>query len=328
MPNREALIGLLADGQTHSGVELARQLACSRTAVWKQLHRLPELGLSTVAEPGRGYRLLTPLDLFDERKLRDALSQFVQRRLDVLQMHAITDSTNNELRRQASPEAGRFQVALAEFQTGGRGRRGRHWLSPFGSGVCLSISTTLAERPAGMPALGLALGVAVQRALTLAGVPGVQLKWPNDLLANGGKLAGLLTEVDGEPDGPLRVITGVGVNLRVPPDTQERLRQDGALPAIGALELAHEDICRNRLAAGLINELGAGIQDFAEQGFAPIAAEWRRLDALRDQRVEVRSGDRIITGVADGIDANGSLVVMTSRGRETVVSGEVSVRPL
>ena len=327
MPSREALIGLLADGQTHSGSELAKQLACSRTAVWKQFHRLPELGLATVAEAGRGYRLLAPLELLDADKLSGALSEFVRQRLDRLQIDAITDSTNNELRRQPAPQADRFQVALAEFQTGGRGRRGRRWLSPFGSGVCLSISTTLARRPPGMPALGLALGVAVHRALTAVGVPGVQVKWPNDLLADGGKLAGLLTEVDGEPDGPLRLIVGVGVNLRVTSELERALRQEQALPAIGALDLLPGGLSRNRLAASLINELCAGIHDFAARGFAPVADEWRRLDALRERRVEVRSGDRIVTGIASGIDADGSLLVMTPRGREIVVSGEVSVRP-
>jgi len=324
---RPALIALMADGGVHSGADLARQLGCSRTAVWKHLHELRAVGLEIEARRGRGYRLARPLDPLDANAIRAALDMPARSALGRLEVHGVIDSTSAWLGGLPTPAPGRFDAVLAEHQTEGRGRRGRRWLSPFGGGLCLSLNRRLDTVPAALSALSLAAGVAVCRALQDAGGAGAGLKWPNDIVVGDGKLGGLLVDVAGEADGPISIVIGIGLNLSVPPAMAARVVADGGLRPTGLRELsagAHGS--RNRLAARLISAMHAALSEFEQRGFAGFVDDWRRYDVLADRPVVVHVGSRTLSGTARGIDADGRLVLEAAGGTQRLVSGEVSLR--
>jgi BirA family biotin operon repressor/biotin-[acetyl-CoA-carboxylase] ligase len=326
MASSLALIRLLADGRVHAGPELAARLGCSRAAVWKQLQAMPELGLTVTAMRGRGYQLSPALDLLDADKIRAALRPDCRARLASLELAPVMASTSQHLTAQRAPLAGQVQVALAEFQTAGRGRRGRHWVSPFGSGICLSLGWSLDGAPGGIAGLSLALGVAAEQALSELGAAGVRLKWPNDLVASGRKLGGLLLDVAGEADGPLHVVAGIGINVYPHAELDTALDSADALAPVALASLCEAPVSRNGVAASLINSLTGALARYQADGFGPFADRWRELDALHDEMVRVQVGSQAWQGRARGIAADGALLVERDGQLQTVMSGEVTVR--
>lgn len=325
---RDELIRALADGRVRSGRELATALGVSRSAVWKQAHALGALGLDLVVEGRRGYRLVRHIELLDAARICAALDERARAGCEGLEVAGVIDSTSTRLAAGPAPAPGAWRALLAEYQTGGRGRRGRRWLSPYGSGLCLSVAWSFPGAPRDLPALSLAAGVAVVRALGAAGAAGLALKWPNDVLLGGGKLGGLLVDVDGDARGPLRVVVGCGINLTVPPGLAAGVADDGGLPPAG-LDRALPGAAgrRNELAACLCGALAAVLADFAHGGFAPFADEWRRHDWLYGRAVAVGQGATQATGVARGIAADGALLVEGPDGIAAVLSGDVTLRP-
>ena len=174
------LLQLLSDGKNHSGQELAGLLGVSRTAIWKQLAKLEALGLELISQTGKGYCLVGGLDLLDADMIGKGLSEAVSQSLTKLSVVSTIDSTNALLMRQ-EPTLG-VAACLAEYQTAGRGRRGRQWVSPFASNIYLSLRISNNSGLGAFEGISLAVGVAVARALSELGVAGVKLKWPNDIL--------------------------------------------------------------------------------------------------------------------------------------------------
>lgn len=325
---RSALIAALADGAVHSGEDLAQRLACSRTAIWKHLNELKSVGLQIDAQRGTGYRLRQPLELLDEAAIRRGLDVRASAALGHLELHDNIESTSERLRGLPPVAAGRFDAVLAEYQTGGRGRRGRQWLSPFGSGVCLSVNRRFEMGPAALSALSLAAGVGVCRALRAETTQPVGLKWPNDIVAGDGKLGGLLVDVQGEADGPIAVIVGIGLNIDVSATLIEQVSRAGGLPPVGLRGLANDSgPSRNRLAARLINEMHAVLTEFERSGFATFADEWRRYDSLADRPVTAQIGRRSLSGTARGIANDGALLIDSDGELQRLVTGEISLRP-
>jgi BirA family biotin operon repressor/biotin-[acetyl-CoA-carboxylase] ligase len=321
---RGELLRLLADGGLHSGEELASALSVSRAAVWKQLHRLGDIGIELAAWPGQGYRLAQPLDLLDAAAIRRALPQWPADRLRRLELLEETGSTSDRLLGVTDLPPGRFDACLAEFQSAGRGRRGRHWLAPYASGLCLSLNWSFREAPAALSALSLAAGVAVLRALSRLGVRGLALKWPNDVVHGGRKLGGVLIDLRGEAAGPACVVVGVGINVRLPPATLAAIAAGG----FEATDLASlgSPVRRSELAAALVAELAQMLEEFGARGMAAFADEWRAADALARRRVRVLQDGQAFEGLARGVDADGALLVETEGRQRRVLSGEVSVR--
>jgi len=325
---RSALIAALADGDVHSGTDLARRLACSRTAVWKHLNELKSFGLEIDAHRGTGYRLRRPLELLDEQSIRYGLRPRVSAAMDRLEIHNDIDSTSERLLGLPSPQADRFDVVLAEYQTGGRGRRGRQWLSPFGSGLCLSVNWWLERVPTALSALSLAVGVGVCRALNEDVREPVSLKWPNDIVAGDGKLGGLLVDVQGEADGPIAVVVGIGLNVDVSAETVSQVSSAGGLRPVGLRGLSSvAGPSRNLLAARIINEMHAVLAEFGQSGFGAFVNEWRRYDWLADRPVTVQTGRQALSGTARGITDDGAMLVEIDGRVERFVSGEISLRP-
>ena len=324
---RPPVLDLLADGDWHSGVALASTLGLSRAAVWKQIGVLRMLGLSVATDRRHGYRLGQPLELLAETRIRALLSPETQAVLDSLEIPAIISSTNEHLAGQVAPSPGRMRVLLAEYQSGGRGRRGRRWLSPFAHGICLSVAWTFETAPRDLPLLSLVAGVSVMEALDSLKIGAGQLKWPNDIVAAGGKLGGILVEVSGEPGGPLRAVIGVGLNVR-PLTTIARDidLEGGVLPAVALDDLADgRRIGRNQVTAALLDALHAGLQAFT-RGSRIFLESWRRYDSLAGKPVLVSAGQQSVAGIARGIADDGSLLVETEGGIVPVVAGDVTLR--
>lgn len=327
MDLRDEIIRCLADGEIRSGSAIARTLRVSRGAVWKHVQTLSGLGIDVTAVAGRGYQLARRLELLSGAAIMTALDDEIAAAIEDLTVLSVTDSTNTRLAAAVCPMPDRMRVCLAEFQTDGRGRRGRKWVSSYATGVCLSISWCLEAIPRQLPALSPALAVMVGRALADAGAAGVQLKWPNDLVFDGGKLGGILVDVAGESAGPLKVVIGVGLNLSVPRRMARVVAGYGGLPAAGLeLTLAGQPVSRNRLAGLLLTALWSGLRQFERQGFEAFIDEWRRQDYLSDKLVSIRDADGIRRGFARGIGPDGSLLVETASGITPLLSGEVSVR--
>jgi len=321
--NPHALLSQLADGRFHSGEDLAAAFGVSRAAVWKQLKQLQTRpGIVVHAVRGRGYRLATPLELLDVERLGDELGEH-GRHLSDTEVLQIIDSTSAYLMAQPAPAIGRGRVCLAEHQTAGRGRRGRQWLSGFGHNLTLSLAWTFDLPMARLSGLSLAAGVALADALHETGVQGLSLKWPNDLYLDGRKLAGLLVEASGEANGPSRVVIGIGINLRVDPETATAIDQPWA-----DLHGQFGDCPpRNRIAGRVLARLVDACQRYAEQGLAPFLAEWQRYDLYLGSQVQLSLGEQLINGRYVGLNDEGNLLLDTLDGRRSFAGGEVSLRP-
>ncbi|MEE4329565.1 MAG: biotin--[acetyl-CoA-carboxylase] ligase, partial [Wenzhouxiangella sp.] len=202
----ERLLRILSDGQPISGTTLAERLGVSRTAVWKRVGALRELGLDLPARSGGGYRLARPIDWLDADRIRSSSSR---QDFDI-ELAFLVESTNASLARRGP--FSRPGVLLAEGQTRGRGRRGRGWVSPPGGGLYLSLGYRFESGLTGLAALSLVAGSAAATVLRRAGVP-AKLKWPNDIVVDDRKLGGCLIELGGSAEGPCEAVIGLGINL-------------------------------------------------------------------------------------------------------------------
>ncbi|MCH8336876.1 MAG: biotin--[acetyl-CoA-carboxylase] ligase [Proteobacteria bacterium] len=259
----------------------------------------------------------------DAALIRRSLSGNPASRLDDLELFASIDSTNTYLLAQPSPDVGRHRVAISDFQTMGRGRHDRRWLSPPGSGLCLSLAYTFAKRPEQLPGLTLALGLGVVGAMEQLHIDGVSLKWPNDLVALDGKLGGLLTEIQPRKGDGVTAVAGIGLNIDLPERPDFTVESEWTLRAVDLKSLAAEHPCREVIAAAIIETLYATMARFEEQGFAGFADEWRRHDWLHGREITVDMQNRRITGVAAGVDADGALFVDTGDEKVRVLSGSI-----
>ena len=318
----------LADGKFHSGEELARRLGVSRSAFWKAVGTLRALGAPLDAVRNRGYRLERATEPLDAAKIRGHLSRQARERVALLKAEWSITSTNTALLERPGPKIGTTEVLLAEYQTAGRGRRGRAWLAPPGGAICLSLSWTFREVPPDLGALGLVIGVCALRALTALDVKNLGLKWPNDLLVDERKLGGVLIDLRAESAGPAHVVIGIGLNVALGAEVLRKIAQLG-LPAVDLASAGAADQSRNAVAAGLISECVRGLLEFERTGLKAFSEEWGNADALRGRPIEVTAAEGTTTqGYARGIDVHGALMLETPRGVKRFISGDVSVRPM
>ncbi|HET7330918.1 biotin--[acetyl-CoA-carboxylase] ligase [Dyella sp.] len=318
----QQLLATLASGEPLSGSRLASEAGVTRAAIWKQIEALRHRGVPVESAGTAGYRLPWPVQMLDERAIRSRLPTDVSRRLGALEIAWELDSTSSELQRRAAGAAD-FSIVMAEMQTAGRGRRGRSWLSPPGMNIYLSCLKRFEAGFASLSGLSLATGVIVLRALHALGIRGPALKWPNDVLADGGKLAGILVELSGEYQGPCAAVIGVGLNLRL----TDALREQAGQPVCDLATLAHgAPPDRNHAAAALIASLIDGLSKFEREGFAAFVDDYAEHDALRGVPLRVSSASGDIDGVGAGIDARGALQLQTATGLRSIDSADVTVR--
>ena len=322
----ELLLRALADGQPRSGEGLAHEFGVTRAAVWKHVAKLEQWGLEVEAVPGVGYRLTRPLDLLAADALRAALDPRVAEQLAELEVFTELGSTNRHLL-AGPPTPGQLSVCVAEYQTAGRGRRGRRWSTPLGGGLCLSVGWQFADTPAELSALTLAVGVVVRRVLARVAGIDIALKWPNDLVWDERKLGGILLEMTAEAQSGCHVVAGIGINVALPPQLLPTLCDwpRGAVDLATAMQRAPPP--RLALAAALVDALAELFSDYAAEGFAAYRNDWRAADFLKGRHVRLDEAAGPVAGMALGIEADGALVIETAPGaRRRVIAGDVSVR--
>lgn len=316
------LLHRLAAGPV-SGSVLARELGLTRAAVWKRVQALRDAGIPIEAQAGHGYALQQPPEWLDA----DVILGYLQdrdRHGVSLEVAWAPDSTNSRLLLLPAPDTG-ARILLAERQMAGRGRRGRAWVSPLAAHVYLSVQRQYCGGLSRLGGLSLVAGVAVAEALHAAGFGEVQLKWPNDLVVHGSKLGGILVEGGGEHGGPAHAVVGVGINVRMPSAQAAEIHQPWT-----DLHACAQDkgitVSRNRLAADLLSWLLPAFELFDREGLQPFVSRYAAFDALLGQQVDVHWGKELVTGIAEGIAADGALLVRDGKGVRPFHAGEVSVR--
>ncbi|MCY3837208.1 MAG: biotin--[acetyl-CoA-carboxylase] ligase [Gammaproteobacteria bacterium] len=271
------------------------------------------------------------VELLSAASVRDGLAPPTLAWLRDLEIRAHIDSTNTSLLAQA--EHGRIAgcVLAAEVQTAGRGRRGRNWLSPFGRNLAVSIGVAITRPVAEIGALSLVVGVAVRRALVEHGLSGVALKWPNDILLDGRKLAGILIELV-RAAAPVEVVVGIGVNVGCASRVAERIDQ-----SIADVAEQIDGPTRNALLARILDHVVAACRGFDAAGFERFGDEWNDAHFYRGARVVVTPADAggteagrkpaaSVAGKVLDVGADGALRIDSADGVRAFTGGEVTMR--
>lgn len=312
---------LLADGRFHSGEDVSRTLGRSRASLSAALKQAADVGVPVFSVRGRGYRLAQPIEFLDAAAVAASLGPTSCVSLQVLDE---VDSTSTRLTELAAVGAPTGTCIAAEWQSAGRGRRGRTWVSSLGGSLTFSLLWRF-ERGAGhLGGLSLAVGLAVARALASSGVDRARVKWPNDVMVDFRKLAGILVETSGEIQGPTVAVVGVGVNYRLPDDVLDRIDQ----PVVDVAHCSSPVPSRNLLLAALLAELAATLAAFDREGFGPLRASWNALHAYHGRDVlVVPARDPPYEAVVTDVAPDGELVVALPDGRTVALSSaEISLR--
>jgi BirA family biotin operon repressor/biotin-[acetyl-CoA-carboxylase] ligase len=312
------IVDLLSDGEFVSGAVIGQALGISRTAVWKHLNKLESWGVEIEKTQGRGYRIAGGMELLNDQQILDRIPGSTRQLLAGVLVHNSTDSTNNEVRSQIEKDSPQGLVCFAERQTGGRGRHGRQWVSPFGRNLYMSLSWHFEEGASALEGLSLAVGVAVASVIESLGVSSVALKWPNDILLGHKKVGGVLLEMMGDPVGRCQVIVGVGINLG--------MTQNAEIDQPWADLNYHARIGRNELAGALLSELLPMLEAYSSTGFKAHQAKWQSYDAYRDSPIMLITPRMTIKGVGRGVSATGAILIETEGVVKAYSGGEISLR--
>lgn len=302
-----------------SGEELSRHLGTSRTAVWKQIRLLREQGYAIEAVPSRGYRLTSTPDLLLPAEIRAGLdTRTIGQEIIYLED---TDSTNLRAYLLGETGAAEGTVVIADRQSAGKGRLGRRWTSPPGVNLYTSVLLRPPISPRSAPQLTFLSAVAAARAIEETSGLEARLKWPNDILLGGKKVAGLLNELSAETDRVHFVVLGIGVNLNM---QAGHFPADLRYPATSVAMETGARISRPAFARALFRHLDGLYHLYLEKGFLPVLLAWESLFDLAGQQVEVDMQERRLLGIATGLDEDGALLVRLPDGTlERVLAGDV-----
>ncbi len=323
------LLRLLADGEFHSGEVLAQQLGISRASVSNALRGVESYGLKLYSVRGRGYCLSNPPQWLDAKRITGHMGERGHNfQIEILDRAV---SSNSLLLQRAKLDVANGgapggSVLAVEWQSGGRGRLGRTWHSGLGNALTFSLLWRFDCGLSALSGLSLAAGVALIRALRVLGIASAELKWPNDVLSDKGKLAGILIEAQGDMLGPSAVVIGIGLNLSL---QQQVLRQIGQ-PVTSLEDMLVEALAvpeRNHLLAVILIELDSVLREFAAHGFAALRAEWQNYHGMQGQPVQVLLPDgSSVGGIVRGVAEDGALELETMHEIRRFNVGEVSLR--
>ncbi len=323
------LLRLLADGEFHSGEVLAKRLGVSRASVNNALYGIEQYGLTLYSVRGRGYCLKNAPQWLDLAQLNNQLAAAASNfHIEIVDS---APSSNTLLLQRAAQGAPHGSVLAVEWQSGGRGRLGRTWHSGLGNALTFSLLWRFDCGLSGLSGLSLAAGVAMMRALQGLGVSGASLKWPNDILGTGGKVAGILIEAQGDMLGPSAVVIGIGINLTLPQQILQRIDQ----PAGELAQLTEVLPQRNLLLATMLCELSSVLREFSADGFAGLRAEWESYHVFHNKPVQLMLPDgNIMKGIVRGVSQDGALLLETASAESGIAeirvfhAGEISLRGL
>lgn len=316
------ILGALKEaGAPLSGEALAGLLGLSRAAVWKRINRLKALGYSIEGSPRRGYLLLgLPDKLLPGEIIQGLKTRYLRGPIHHFETLHSTNDLAKELGSRDAPEG---SLVVAESQTRGRGRLGREWDSPPGTGLYVSILLRPSLPPTEMPQITLTAAVAVVRALRRATGVAPGIKWPNDLLVDGKKLGGILTEMETESDQIRHLVVGLGLNINnreFPPPLD--------LTATSLALATGSSFCRREILRAWLEEFEALYDLFLNRDFGVILDEWRGYNVTLGQTVTVRQGPGEISGLALEVAGDGALLIRQSTGEVIrVTSGEIAPGP-
>lgn len=312
------IVHVLCDGQFHSGLRMGQDLGMSRTAIWKAMGQLQEYGVAIESQKQKGYRLNETLVLLDHDIIFEKLNDSVRNNID-FQLFSSLPSTNDFP--GIENHAAKIKVCVSEQQTQGRGRMGRVWQSPFGRNVYLSVQFQFDMDVSEMGGFSLAVATTLVKAFSAIGIEGVQVKWPNDILYEGKKVAGVLIEVKAESNGVTLVNIGMGINVNTPELNESAINQ----PWTSLSEIKGQYIDRNTLVAELLNGLYQDANIFTVKGLSAFQDDWSAHDFLKDKTITVTQAGNEYTGVANGIDQAGHLLLNINGTLKSFSSGDTSV---
>lgn len=319
-----ALLGILEDGDCHSGSALGLRLGISRSAIWKYIKQLTDLGVPILSHAHQGYQLKKGFVLLNEHEITSHL--LTKGFSNPYELHLFTsiDSTNRYLK--DLPLTDKMAICCAELQTHGRGRFNRQWHSPFGENIYLSSRWNLHCDLSRLSGLSLVTSLAIVATLNeIHADSGIQIKWPNDLLWQDKKLSGSLIEINAESNAHAEVIIGIGLNVNS--DTQKHPLPDK--PWCSLYEIFGRPFNRNALLASLLVHLNAYLTLFIAQGLSVFIEEWNRHDYLAGKSISVNQNTQTLTGTARGITSEGLLILEEASGKHHyLASGDTSLSNL
>ncbi|WP_299494161.1 bifunctional biotin--[acetyl-CoA-carboxylase] ligase/biotin operon repressor BirA [uncultured Shewanella sp.] len=310
---KRQILQALANEQFVSGETLAQLLGVSRTAIANHISALEEYGVDIYSVKGKGYKLVNPVSLVDEEKLTSATQQRCFYFNELASTNAFLLKHIDELKSG--------DICVSEYQSAGRGRRGRTWLSPYG---CHLYTSMFWSFPQGMSqAMGLSLVVACSlvNVLEAFGVSGLGVKWPNDIYLNHKKLAGVLVEMSGQTDSECNVVIGIGINMAMPSAQGDTIDQ----PWSDLSELQSKP-SKTDLVIALQKQLQMDLHLFEEQGLAAFMSRWQKADLFLNQAVTLSMANNEVMGICKGIDEKGAILLETREGVTAYVGGEISLR--
>ena len=319
-----SILRLLNDGEFHSGVLLAKQLQCSRAKISKALKHVGILGIDLTKLCGRGYRWENPILWLNANSIFRNFS--INSKFFDLEIFDFIDSTNSFLLNNLEKEQkniDRISVAIAELQTNGRGRLGRTWYSGLGDSLTFSLRWRFEHGISALSGLSLVIGVAIIRVLRSFSINNVSLKWPNDILFYHHKLAGVLIELRGEIFGSSYAVIGIGINFKLSKIIKSSIEQR----VTDLFVITGKCIDRNLMLSTLLLELRNILIDFEKQNFTSFKKEWISYHAYEGETVYLTlPNSSVIEGIVDGVSDDGALYLITSTGRNSYNSGDISMR--
>ncbi|MCD6055137.1 MAG: birA [Gammaproteobacteria bacterium] len=297
---------LLSDGQYHDGTSIGKCLNITRAAIWKAIKKLEEYDVPLNSIKGKGYRLEVPLLLLNQKKIKANLKhRSVQ--LDILEK---TTSTNDYLKKFTGQNQ-KIIICMAETQTQGKGRLHRNWYSPFGENIYFSILCPFEKDISELSGLSLVVGLAVCHAIESAielSSNCLKLKWPNDILLNHRKIAGILIEIEAESNGFCQAIIGIGINVNMNKAPKNCIDQKWS----SLLKATKNFQDRNILGATLIDSLIDYLERFSSNHLSVFIEEWKKRDCLANREISLISGSKEAKGICAGINENGCLLLKTA----------------
>ncbi|MBU0683900.1 MAG: biotin--[acetyl-CoA-carboxylase] ligase [Candidatus Omnitrophica bacterium] len=302
-----------------SGEDISEALGFSRANSWKYINKIRNDGYEIEAVPHLGYKLKSQPDKLYAYEISRGVNTDIIGKKSIFYYDSVssTNDTAYELAEKGEPEG---TIVIAEGQTCGKGRMGRKWLSPKGKGIYLSIILRPDMEIDRIPSITLVMALSVQRTIKKMCDINAGIKWPNDILINGRKVCGILTEMKAQPDVADFLIVGIGMNInaekkQIPPEAVSLKMEIG------------REINRTSFLRCLLEEIEKDYKKIKREGFPSLRDECRKLSTVIDKQIKVREHNKLTEGIAVDIDEKGALVIRTKTGDvKRIFSGDVSIR--
>lgn len=310
---KRQILALLSSGQFVSGEQLATELGISRAAVNKHIDALETYGVAIYSVKGRGYKLANPISLIDASRLVKSIDNRCFYFDEIASTNGFMLSHTTELKNG--------DVCVAEYQSAGRGRRGRTWVSPYGHHLYFSLFWTFPQGMAQAMGLSLVVACTLVEVLKSFGVENIGVKWPNDIYLDNKKLAGILIEMSGQADSQCQLIIGVGVNMAMSDEQGKGIDQ----PWSDLSELVDMPD-KTALVIELQKQLKRDIQLFEREGLAAFKARWQAADLFYGREIRLLMGEKSVEGICRGVDEQGAVLLETADSVQAFIGGEISLR--